>query len=649
MNPHDSSSDSDIISPTYEIQNTKQKNSILKHPAQDQEHEVEYFSNENTAQDSPDYDKAANSDSHYIDSTRKATIFRRFVDSFKAAEKEPSAAENLENDLTTCISPATLDDYKGSGSNELDDKPNICRSDEGLKKTIKPRHVVMLSLGTGIGTGLLVGNAKSLNQAGPAGLLLGYAIMGTCIYCIIQAAGEMAVSYSNLNGGFNAYPSLLISRSLGFSVAWVYCLQWLCVCPLELVTASMTIKYWTTKVNADVFVVIFYVLIITINVFGARGYAEAEFFFNCCKILMMIGFFILGIIITAGGAGDDGYIGAKYWHNPGAFRGDKAIDRFKGVMAVFVTAAFAFGGTEFIALTASEQSNPRKSIPSAAKKVLYRIVCIFLGSIALIGFLVPYNSDQLLGSGGSATKASPYVIAISSHGVKVVPHFINAVILLSVLSVGNSAFYSSSRLLLSLAQQGYAPKLFKYVDREGRPSKAMVVSALFAVIAFCAASSKEDQVFTWLLAISGLSQIFTWFCICLSHIRFRRALKVQGKSLGEVGYKAKLGIWGSYYAAFMMICVLIAQFWVAIAPIGESKLDAQSFFENYLAMLILIALYIGYLIWKKDWNLFFRAKDIDLDSHRQVFDEELLKQEDEEYREKLKNGSLWRRMLDFWC
>ncbi|CCE91540.1 amino acid transporter AGP1 TDEL_0C06510 [Torulaspora delbrueckii] len=641
--PSSSSSKADII-PPYELQDVKK----VEQPAisnQELENEVEYFSGEpqGTNESEPHGNTGRN------DGSAKGNIFVNFIDGFRRQTNHNSAAEDLENELTTCVSPATLSDYKKSGDSGSVDELEGKTKEEHLKKSIKPRHVVMISLGTGIGTGLLVGNAKALNDAGPAGLAIGYAIMGSCIYCIIQAAGEMAVTYSNLVGGFNAYPSFLVSPKLGFAVAWVYWLQWACVCPLELVTASMTIKYWTTKVNPDVFVVIFYFLIIVINVFGARGYAEAEFFFNCCKVLMITGFFILGIIINCGGAGNDGYIGGKYWHDPGAFRGDKAIDRFKGVAATLVTAAFAFGGSEFIALTASEQSNPRKAIPAAAKKILYRIIIIFLGSIIMVGFLVPWNSDQLMGSDSSKTKASPYVIAISSHGVRVVPHFVNAVILLSVLSVGNSAFYSSSRILISLSQQGYAPKFFNYIDREGRPARAMVIGALFAVIAFCAASSKEEDVFTWLLAISGLSQIFTWAAICLSHIRFRRAMHVQGRSLGEIGFKSELGVWGSYYAAGMMFLVLIAQFWVGLAPIGMNKLDAQSFFESYLAMLMLIAFYVGYMFWKKDWTLFIRAKDIDLDHHRQIFDEDVLRQEDEETKEKLRNGPLWKRILNFWC
>ncbi|CAI4387315.1 BBL_G0013410.mRNA.1.CDS.1 [Saccharomyces cerevisiae] len=617
----------------------------------EREHVVEYF--EDTVENNIRNEECC--------SKYQASYLRRFVDSFKRAElQDPNSPDSSNSNGTT---PISAKDSSSQLDNELNRKSSYTTVDgikqppqeqeqrqQNLKKSIKPHHIIMMSLGTGIGTGLLVGNSKVLNEAGPAALVIGYAIMGSCIYCIIQACGELAVIYSDLIGGFNTYPSFLVDPALGFSVAWVYCLQWLCVCPLELVTASMTIKYWTTSVNPDVFVVIFYVLIVVINVFGAKGYAEADFFFNCCKILMIVGFFILAIIVDCGGAGTDGYIGSKYWRDPGAFRGDTPIQRFKGVVATFVTAAFAFGMSEQLAMTASEQSNPRKAIPSAAKKMIYRILVVYLGSLTLLGFLVPYNSDQLLGAAGSATKASPYVIAIASHGVRVVPHFINAVILLSVLSVGNSAFYSSSRVLMSLAKQGNAPKWFDYIDREGRPARAMIVSALFGVIAFCAASKKEEDVFTWLLAISGLSELFTWITICLSHIRFRRAMKVQGRSLGEVGYKSQVGVWGSAYAVLMMVLALIAQFWVAISPIGGGgKLSAQSFFENYLAMPILIALYIFYKVWKKDWSLFIPAGKVDLVSHRNIFDEELLKQEDEEYKERLRNGPYWKRVLDFWC
>ena len=572
-----------------------------------------------------DFDPNNNNNNNLTGNT--GNFFTKFIDSFREAE---SSNQQISNDLEKI-------DY-----NEV-----TTSDDKNMKKSIKKRHVLLISLGTGIGTGLLVGNAQALHNAGPAGLVIGFAIMGTCLYCIIQACGEMAVCYSSLPSNFNIYPTFLVEPAFGFAVTWVYCLQWLCVCPLELVTASMTIKYWTTKVNPNIFVLIFYILIIGINTFGARGYAEAEFFFNSCKVLMITGFFILGIIITCGGAGNDGYIGAKYWHDPGAFRGDHPIDHFKGIMATFVNAAFAFGASEFIAITASEQKNPRKAIPKAAKIMIYRILFVFLASIVLVGFLVPYNSPQLMGSSGSATKASPYVIAVASHGIKVVPHFINAVILLSILSVGNSAFYSSSRILYSLAQRGLAPKFFEYIDREGRPARAMLCAAIFGVIAFCAASPQEEQVFTWLLAISGLSQLFTWIAICVSHLRFRKAMRVQNRSLDEIGFKSQVGVYGSAYAAIMMTLALVAQFWVALKPIGEDHIDSKAFFENYLAMPILIVLYLGYKIWKREWRLLIPASEIDLVSHRRIFDGEILRQEELEEKERLKMAPFWVKVKEF--
>jgi len=288
-----------------------------------------------------------------------------------------------------------------------------------------------------------------------------------------------------------------------------------------LITTSLTIKYWNDKISPAVFVVIFYIFLLFIHFFGVKAYGEAEFIFNTCKILMVCGFIIFSIVLNCGGAGDSGYIGGKYWHDPGAFTSHTGIGRFKGICYVLVTAYFSYGGTELYVLSVNEQENPRKSTPAAAKQSIYRILIIYLLTMILIGFNVPHNSDQLMGSGGSSTHASPYVLAASIHHVKGIPHIINAVILISVVSVANSALYAAPRLLCSLAKQGYAPKYLDYVDREGRPLRALCACAVFGVIGFAAASQQEEQVFTWLAAIAGLSELFTWSGILLSHFRFR--------------------------------------------------------------------------------------------------------------------------------
>ncbi|CAI4059730.1 hypothetical protein SUVZ_04G2830 [Saccharomyces uvarum] len=529
-----------------------------------------------------------------------------------------------------------------------------------LTRSIKSRHLIMISLGTGIGTGLLVGNGQVLGTAGPAGLVLGYGIASIMLYCIIQAAGELGLCYAGLTGNYTRYSSILVDPSLGFAVSVVYTIQWLTVLPLQLVTAAMTIKYWT-NVNADIFVAVVFIFVIIINLFGSKGYAEAEFIFNICKILMVIGFVILAIVINCGGAGDRKFIGTKYWHNPGPF-----AHGFKGVCTVFCYAAFSYGGIEVLLLSAAEQENPTKSIPNACKKVVYRIVLIYMLTTILICFLVPYNSDELLGSGSSSgSHASPFVIAVASHGVKVVPHFINAVILISVISVANSSLYSAPRLLLSLAEQGFLPKCLAYVDRNGRPLLCFLVSIVFGCIGFVATSDAEEQVFTWLLAISSLSQLFIWMSMSLSHIRFRDAMAKQGRSMDEVGYKAQTGYWGSWLAVAIALFFLVCQFWVAIAPVNKhGKLDATVFFQNYLAMPIVLFAYFGHKMYTKSCRFWIPAEKIDLDSHRTIYvpptligtnkieADDLKEYETSESSENL-NGSgsrnFFKRMANFWC
>ena len=149
---------------------------------------------------------------------------------------------------------------------------------------------------------------------------------------------------------------------------------------------------------------------------------------------MICGFILMAIIVNCGG-GPVGFIGGRYWHNPGYYT------NFKGLCNVFVTGAFSLGQSEFVALSAAEQPNPRKAIPAACKLIFWRILILFLGSLTMVGLMVPDTSDKLMGSAGGANHASPFVLAAELHSVKVAPDIINAVILLSVTSVASSALY----------------------------------------------------------------------------------------------------------------------------------------------------------------------------------------------------------------
>ncbi|GMF98830.1 hypothetical protein B5S30_g4845 [[Candida] boidinii] len=548
--------------------------------------------------------------------------FGRFVDSFKECKIDMSDVDPNLSDV---------------------EKANIRSARVPLKRSLKNRHLQMIAIGGSIGTGLFVGSGGALSSGGPAALLIGWILTGIMMYCTVQALGELAVTFP-VSGSFVQYNTRFISAPWGFCMAYNYAMQWLVVLPLELVAAAMTINYWNSTINSAAWVVIFYVVVVFINFFGVKGYGEAEFLFSIIKVIAVIGFIILGIVLVCGGGPHGGYMGGKYWHKPGAFS-----HGFHGVCSVFVTAAFSFSGTELAGLAAAETENPRKSLPSATKQVFWRITLFYIICLTLIGLLVPYNDPKLLNGTSSAdAKASPFVIAIVNAGISGLPSVMNVVIMIAVLSVGNSAVFGCSRTIASLADMGMAPKICGYIDREGRPLVGVGITLVVGLLCFLAASPKQGEVFTWLLALSGLSSVFTWGSICFCHIRFRRALALRGRGTDELSFTSQCGIYGSWFGVLMNILILIAQFYVALFPIG-GKPNAKGFFEAYLTVPVLIFFYVVYLAWKRDFTIFYRAKDLDVDLGRREVDLELLKEEIAEEKAFIASKPYYYRVYRFWC
>uniref|UniRef100_A0A060SZX9 ARAD1C04070p n=1 Tax=Blastobotrys adeninivorans TaxID=409370 RepID=A0A060SZX9_BLAAD len=553
--------------------------------------------------------------------------FRRFVDSFKRKD---------------------VSDWQREGLTDVEIAARAT-AEAPLARDLKGRHIQMIAIGGAIGTGLFVGSGTSLSTGGPAGVLIAYLLVGSMLFCTVQALGELAVRFP-ISGSFATLSTRFIDPAWGFAMGWNYALQWLVVFPLELVAASLTIQFWRTDgsaaatVNPDAWVAIFYVVVAVINIFGVRGYGEAEFVFSIIKVTAVIGFIIFGIVINCGGGPHHEYIGGRYWHDPGAFASGA-----KGVIAVFVSAAFAFAGTELVGLASAETANPKKTLPRAAKQVFWRILIFYVVGLAIVGLLVPYNDPRLLSGTSSAdATASPFVIAINNAGVRGLPSVINVVILIAVLSVGNSAVFACSRTVAALAAQKMCPKIFAYVDRKGRPIVAIGATLIFGLLCFLAGSDKQAEVFDWLLAFSGLSSVVTWGTICLVHIRFRRALYAQGMTTDVLAFKASLGVWGSVYGFTLNFLVICLQFWIALFPVGGSP-DAEAFFKTYLTVPVVLVFYFGYKIWHWDWRIYFRADNIDVVTGVRELDMDRVIAENEEEKAAIRSRGFLYRTYRWWC
>lgn len=349
------------------------------------------------------------------------------------------------------------------------------------------------------------------------------------------------------------------------------------------------------------------------------------------------------MILNIGGGPNGTYIGGRYWHDPGPFN-----NGFKGLCSVFVTAAFAFGGTELVGLAAAETANPRRSLPTAVKQVFWRITLFYNISLLLVGLLVPYTEKKLLGFNSSSAHASPFVIAIANAGIYALDSVMNVVIMISVLSVGNSAIFGSSRTLAALAEQKQAPQMFAYIDRRGRPLVAILFASTIGLLSFLGASHVQVAVFDWLLALSGLSSVFTWGSICLAHIRFRKAWRLQGHSLDELAFRSQPGVFGSWVGLIINGIILVAQFWTGFSPIGYREDTAaentSNFFQAYLAAPVVLAFYTWYKI--RHSTPFMKSMDIDLTTGlRDLNLAELLAEE----RAEQANWPRWKKAYKFLC
>ncbi|OGE52341.1 hypothetical protein PENARI_c010G07051 [Penicillium arizonense] len=481
-----------------------------------------------------------------------------------------------------------------------------------LKRKLKSRHLQMIAIGGTIGTGLFISSGTAIAYSGPAGALIAYIFVGSIVYSVMSSLGEVA-TYIPIPGAFTSYAARLIDPSLGFSMGWIYWFNWASTFAVELTATGTIIQYWNADLNIAIFIGVFWVFITALNFLPVNFYGELEFWFSTIKVATVIGFMIFAICIDVG-VGEQGYIGFKYWHNPGAFAtymidAPESIGKFVGFWAVLIQAGFSYQGTELVGVAAGETENPQKTVPSAIRKTFVRILLFFVLTIFFIGLLVPYDNSRLATAKTNAS-SSPMVIAADLAGVKILPSLINAVLLSVVLSAANSNVYSGSRVLTGLAYEGFAPACFGWVTKHGVPYISVAFTALFGLLGFMNVSNDAGQVFNWLVNLSSVAGFVTWACINASHIAFMRALSARNISRDTLPYKAVLQPYLAWYGLFFNILIALTQGFTAFIP----TFNVSDFFVAYICPIVFVVLYAGHKIIFRP--AFVRSAEADLDTGR---------------------------------
>ncbi|CDS13527.1 hypothetical protein LRAMOSA05703 [Lichtheimia ramosa] len=407
----------------------------------------------------------------------------------------------------------------------------------------------MISLGGVIGQGLFLSAGGNLYQGGPAGALIAYAIIGFIVFWVAYSLGEMA-TYIPVSGSFTIFARRFVDDSFGAMIGYNYWACWAIVVAAELVALPLVMQFWTDVVPDAAWSLMWLVIIFILNLFGARGYGEAEYWFSMIKVLTIVIFIIVGAFISGGVIGDEVY-GFKYWQNGGAFPHGAL-----GVVNSFVLASFSMMGTEIIGITAGECSNPIKQVPRAIKTVVWRIVIFYLFSVFIMGQIIPWNDKHNLNKDSQDATVSPFTLVFEKGSLDAVAQIMNVVILITVLSCANSGLYVSTRTLCALAEEGIAWKRLAYINRWGVPIYALTCSALVSIVTFVTSLIPGKALYSVLTSLSGVAGFVTWSGIALSHYRFRKAFKAQNKDYSVIPIRAPLHPFGDLFV--MIACCVIA-------------------------------------------------------------------------------------------
>ncbi|WP_044642654.1 amino acid permease [Risungbinella massiliensis] len=460
--------------------------------------------------------------------------------------------------------------------------------EQQLQRGLKARHLQMIAIGGSIGTGLFLASGATVAEAGPGGAVLAYLAIGIMVYFLMTSLGEMS-AYLPVSGPFSTYPTRFVDPALGFAMGWNYWYNWAITIAVELAAGSLIMKYWFPESSSLLWSALFLVILVGLNILSVKSFGEAEYWFAMIKVAVVIFFIITGVLMIFGIFTGDAVGLTNFTIAEAPFNGG-----FFAILGVFIVAGFSFQGTELVGVAAGESENPEKNIPRAIRSIFWRILLFYVFTMLVIGLLIPYTDPSLIrGAEQESIALSPFTLVFERAGLAFAASAMNAVILTSVLSAGNSGMYASTRMLWALAKEGKAPIIFSKLTKNGIPIYALIATAAVGALCFLTSLFGDQVVYTWLLSASGLSGFIAWLGIAISHYRFRKAYVAQGRSLSDLPYVSRFYPFGPIFAFVVCLFVILGQDYNSY--LGGS-IDWQGFLVSYLGIPLFVALWLGYKI-----------------------------------------------------
>ena len=437
-------------------------------------------------------------------------------------------------------------------------------SGKRLEKGLKNRHLSMIAIGGVIGAGLFVGSGAAVNEAGP-GVLVSYALTGALVVLVMRMLGEMAAAHPD-TGSFSAYADRAIGRWAGFTIGWLYWFFWVVVLAVEATAGAEIASGWIPGIPQWGWALLFMVLLTATNLYSVGSFGEFEFWFALIKVVAIAAFIAVGGLAIFGLLPGTEPVGTSNLLHHGGFFPEGGDAIFAGILVVM----FSFVGAEIVTIAASENPQPERAVTKAVNSVVWRIIVFYLGSIAVVVTLLPWDSAEV--------GKSPYVAVLDRIGIPGAAPIMDVVVLTAVLSCLNSGLYTASRMAFSLAERGDAPRAFMRLSGRGVPRAAIWASVAFGYVAVIFNYTSPDTVFLFLVNGSGAVALYAYLVIAISQLRMRRRLERDEPE------RLRLRMWAYPWLTWLAIAAMCS---VLVMMLFDSDARSQVALSTLIAVVVL--------------------------------------------------------------
>jgi len=419
--------------------------------------------------------------------------------------------------------------------------PGLTAEDAGYHHTLKPRQLQMIAIGGAIGTGLFLGAGGRLHNAGP-GLFLVYLICGGFVFLILRALGEL-VLHRPSSGSFVSYAREFLGEKAAYVAGWMYFLNWAMTSIVDSTAIATYFHYWKAfdAIPQWLIALIALAIVMGMNLISVTLFGELEFWAALIKVVALVTFLVVGTVFLAGRFKVDGQTtGFSVIADTGGLFPTGLLP----LVVVTSGVVFAYAAVELVGTAAGETAEPHKIMPRAINSVIFRIALFYVGSLVLLGLLLPYTAYK--------AGESPFVTFFSKIGFEGAGTLMNVVVLTAAFSSLNAGLYSTGRILRSMAMNGSAPKFTGVMSKRGVPYGGICLTASIGLLGVVLNGIVPAQAFEIVLNMAALGIIASWATIVICQLQLFR-----WSQRGEIARPA-FRMWGAPYTGYATLVFLAA-------------------------------------------------------------------------------------------